>query len=451
MKICICPDSFKGTLTSVQVSQTVRDGLQSSSSPSSFFSFDLCPMSDGGKGFLASAIVAAQATTPNLVKLNLFSVEVVDPYFNESINWTKRNKAQFAIISSLTENSFVVVIETAEACGIHYPPPPSSKERGEVEQDNRSPLEATSFGVGEILKEAFRVLETLENTKSAKIKVMIGLGGSATNDCGVGCLQALGAKFSFIYDTNRKGDFEQPILAKSLNTISSVDLTPMNKYLASVASKFRNMEIVLVSDVTNPLLGETGATKIYGPQKGAKTQQHQDLLERGLKNAHKILVSQGGSHGPFENIPGAGAAGGLGGALIFAFRLNFPNSKQTVQVLPGAETFAQMTRLEERIKNSDLVISGEGSFDSQTIQYGKTVAYIANIAKKYNKPMIVVCGLCDEEAARDAASRNPPVLVASTVRKFGKKASLNEPGKCLKSVVSDEVLKMIQQRLGSKL
>ena len=440
--ICVCPDSFKGTLDSVQVCSSVEKGLSTSFNTNTKFTFDHCPMTDGGRGFMASSIAALKS------KLEIFKVGTVDPYFDSESN-PKKNTATFGMM--MTDEEITCIVETAEACGIHYYPPRSSPSQSENgNSDDRNPFKATSYGVGELLKAVFeklaeKVMESDKNkTKNiSKIKILIGLGGSATNDGGVGCLQSLGVSFA----SNDAKINTNPLTAEANNSLSSADFSKMTSFfssllkerLSTVASK---LQVILVSDVTNPLLGPSGATAVYGPQKGARTQEQRDRLEEGLANLNSVLTKEENSaSSSFKDIPGSGAAGGLGGALIFAFKKN----NIDVQVCPGAETFAEMINLENRIGDSKTkyVISGEGSFDSQTIQYGKTVAFVASICKKYNKPLIVVCGLCDEEAAKDAASRKPPVLVASTVSKFGKEASLAEPAECLKKVCEEEVSKMI--------
>lgn len=455
MKICICPDSFKGTLTSVQVCENVQLGILRQTSiindneiPKIIF--DNCPMSDGGKGFLASSVAALNNNNNNNSEtFELIEVETVDPYFDKQ-TYSKKNIAKFGFqerkSTTLSEdqNEIVCVVETAEACGIHYLPP-SGKE------EDRNPLDATSFGVGELFRAVFSKIKervTSRQVKYSSIKILVGLGGSATNDCGVGCLQALGC--SFFLEKNDDSSSSVPhsdiLKAKDLINIKRVDLSNTIGYFQQVQKSLSDLnlpkiEIILVSDVTNPLLGKQGATAIYGPQKGARSKERQELLEAGLAHAHRVLTSNDSAFvaSSFADLAGAGAAGGLGGALIFALK------SFGVQVLPGAQTFAEIIQLERRIGDPEtkFVISGEGSFDSQTIQYGKTVAFVASICKKFNKPLIVVCGMCDEAAAADARTRVPPVVVFDTVSKFGKELSMSDPGKCLEALCFDEVSKHI--------
>jgi glycerate kinase len=451
MKFCVCPDSFKGTLTSVQVCESFKRGILNASAKNKQeeIIFDDCPMSDGGKGFLASSVAALQNTSSSF---ELVEVETVDPYFSAEGDYKKKNKSKFGFDErkSTKENQqedlfeIICVVETAEACGIHHLPP-SGKDQ------DRNPLDATTFGVGELLKAVFAKIESCMNREEKRVyssvKILIGLGGSATNDCGVGCLQALGCSFFVSNDEEEEEEEETKILAaKDLVNIKKTKLEKMNLFLQNQIRKIysrcsNKFEVVLVSDVTNPLLGPQGATAIYGPQKGARSVERQEFLESALTHAHKILTESDSLENlSFSTTPGAGAAGGLGGALLFAFRsAGFSNN---IQILPGAETFAEIAQLERRIRDESttFVVSGEGSLDAQTILYGKTVAFIAALCKKYKKPLVILCGLCDEVAAAEARScRDPPMFVFDTVSKFGKELSLAEPAKCLEKLCEEEV------------
>ena len=238
------------------------------------------------------------------------------------------------------------VIEMAEASGIHL-----------VDRDKRNPLKTTTFGTGELIKAAL--------DKGAK-KIIIGLGGSATNDGGIGMLQALGASF-----TDRDGN-ELPFGGGALSLLEKIDLTNFDKRVFKV-------EIELACDVKNPLTGKNGASYVFGAQKGA-TKDMVSILDNNLKHyAEKVkeLLSK-----EIDNVAGAGAAGGLGAAL-----LGFCNGK----VKKGIDLVIRYSKLEEKLKDADLVFTGEGSIDFQT-KFGKTPIGVSSVAKKFNIPVIAFAG-----------------------------------------------------------
>lgn len=410
IRVCACPDSFKGTQTSVDVCRRIASGLaiaESASAPGGpRFSVDHCPMSDGGMGFLAAAAAALAGS------IQLRSVSVTHPY--AGADGRTRHVASFGVSAAAAGGDHLVVIETAEACGINLAP---------ADKALMDPRDASTYGVGELIAAA----TAGDGAAAGARTVMVGLGGTCTNDCGVGLLQALGARFfcrsSAASSSSDETEIVDPICARTLTQLTRCDLSALR-----VAPRTR---FVLVSDVTNPLLGPTGATAVYGPQKGATTAERRDELERGVANAARLLVAAGAQ--PFQDQPGAGAAGGMCGALLACI----PHGAAVIR--PGAETFAEMAQLERRIACADVVVSGEGSFDSQTIEFGKTVAFVASLCRKHGKPLVVVCGVCDRAAAQAAADMAPPVAVVAVADLVGAAESLARPGETLELAVAQRV------------
>ncbi|WP_455543667.1 glycerate kinase family protein, partial [Intestinibacter sp.] len=230
--------------------------------------------------------------------------------------------------------------------GIHYVP-----------KEKRNPLITTTFGTGELIKSAL--------DKGVK-KIIIGIGGSATNDGGAGMLQALGAKL-----LDKNGD-ELAFGGGELSKLSKIDLSDFDERVS-------NIEIEVACDVNNPLTGDKGASVVFGPQKGA-TKELVKVLDQNL--GHYANVVKGTIGKDMENEKGAGAAGGLGFAL-----LAFCNG----QLNPGIDIVIKYAKLSEKMQGASYVITGEGSIDSQT-KFGKTPFGVSQVAKQYNIPVIAIAG-----------------------------------------------------------
>jgi glycerate 2-kinase len=235
-------------------------------------------------------------------------------------------------------------IEMARASGLEL-----------IRPEGRNPLFTTTFGTGEFMLAAM---------KEGCTKIIMGIGGSATNDGGAGMAQALGVRL-----LNKYGKSIEPG-GGYLTTLQTIDLSGMAPHLP---------EIVVACDVSKPLTGPSGASAVYGPQKGADSGMV-ILLDLGLKNYGRIIEEQLGID--VGNVPGAGAAGGLGAGLMAFCQARLTN---------GFQLFADTTGLEEKIAAADLVITGEGKMDNQTLQ-GKAPFGVAQLAKKYGKPVIGVAG-----------------------------------------------------------
>jgi glycerate kinase len=327
-KILIAVDSFKGTLTSSEAAGIIEKGFTYVLPEISVVKI---PLADGGDGTVEAIVEAVQG--------EYITAIVRDPLFRD-IN------AKYGII----DNGKTAVIEMAAASGITL-----------LADDEKNPLKTTTYGTGQLIKDA---------VERGCRKIILGIGGSATNEGGIGMAVALGAKF---YDTdgNKAG-----IDTEALPKIASVDLSPVQDFLQDV-------EIVTLCDVSNPLCGETGASAVYGPQKGAD-EKMVELLDSRLARFAMLIESYKGSL--IQNTPGAGAAGGLGfGAIAFL------NST----LVGGTEYLLNLMNMEEHIKNSDIVITGEGKIDIQT-KFDKLPMGIARLAKINGKISLCITGMFGE-------------------------------------------------------
>ena len=322
MHIVVASDSFKGSLSSKEVCNAIKKGLIAEIEKAQV---TVVPMADGGEGTL-DAIVDA---TGGQVK----DIHVHEPLLQPVAT-------QYGMIRPNT-----IVIEIANIVGLSMVP---------VEQ--RNPVNTSSYGVGEAIRMAL---------DQGYRRFIIGLGGSAINDGGLGMLQALGTLF---LDGN-----EEPVqpTAASLSQVVEANFDTIDPRL------FQS-EILIANDVTNPLCGENGCTVVFGPQKGA-TKQQLDFLEHGMRNyAHCIEKSLGKS---LQHQPGAGAAGGLGFAFLAI----------GAKMMNGAKLISDTVGLEKKMATADWVITGEGKTDSQTY-YGKLPIYVAKLAQKYGVKALLLSG-----------------------------------------------------------
>ncbi len=323
MKIIIAPDSFKGSLSAKEVGLTIQEAFLKEIPGAEV---EVLPMADGGEGTLNALLFATNGEKVNTVATGPMGEQVTTVY-------------------GILGDGKTAVIEMAQVAGL--PMVPASK---------RNPTQTTTYGVGEL------VVAALEKGIRSFI---IGLGGSATNDGGLGMLQALGAVFL------DQADMPVNPIGASLSEITKVDLTNMHPGL-------KESQIRVASDVENPLCGENGASFIFGPQKGATAAQVK-LLDAGMANYAGLVEANLGKK--LQHIPGAGAAGGLGfGFLVLG-----------AEILSGAQVVAEATALEDRIAKADLVITGEGQSDFQTL-YGKAPFYVAQLAKKHGVGTILISG-----------------------------------------------------------
>ena len=324
MKIVIAPDSFKGSLTALQVAAAIEVGLRRVFPAASI---EKVPMADGGEGTVQSLVDATDG--------EILTAQVLDPLGNPI-------DAQYGVLG----DGITAVIEMAAASGLTLVPP-----------DKRDPRVTTTYGTGELIRAAL--------ARGCR-KLIIGIGGSATNDGGAGMAQALGAK---LLTTDGEQIESGGGALASLNSIDLSDLDP----------RIPETETVVACDVNNPLTGKEGASHVYGPQKGA-TAEMIEVLDANLVHFDKILQRDLGKS--VNTVPGAGAAGGLGAGLMAFLNASLKS---------GIEIVTEATQLSKQFAGADLVITGEGQINFQTV-FGKTPVGVAKVAKTHNIPVIAIAG-----------------------------------------------------------
>ena len=329
MKIVIAPDSFKGSLTSMQIIGIIKEEALKVIQDCDLVEI---PIADGGEGTIEALIHGT-------------SYELID-----RIVKGPRGIPFHAFYGAAGDTA---IIEMAACSGLPL-----------LENDDRNPKETTSIGTGQMiihaLNDGFR-------------KFLIGIGGSATNDGGTGALEALGVKFM-----DHKGNIMNNMCGGKLKDIGSIDTSNLDPRL-------KDCDIQVMCDVNNPLTGDKGATFVYGPQKGAdKRMLHE--LEEGMLHYEKLLESLFCK--AVGRLEGAGAAGGMGAALM-AFL--------DASLISGIEAVLNFVDFEERIKSADLIITGKGRVDEQSA-YGKVIYGIMQYANQYKIPVVVIAGGASEGA-----------------------------------------------------
>lgn len=322
MKIVLAPDSYKNSLTAKEVAQSLRKGFERVYPDAEYVNV---PMADGGEGTVQSLVDAKQG--------QIMTAEVVNPLGNKT-------EAHYGMIN----DGKVAVIEMAEASGIQF-----------INQFTQNPYITTTFGTGELIKSAIQ--------NGAKT-IIIGIGGSATNDGGAGMAQALGAHL-----LDDKGE-ELQYGGAMLEKLDHIDVSEMMPELADV-------KVIIASDVTNPLTGPNGASHVFGPQKGASPEMV-EFLDGAL--SHYAHVLKRDLNKDLEQVVGAGAAGGLGAGL-----LAFTNS----EMRSGVDIVVDYTELKDKVKDADVVVTGEGQIDFQT-KFGKTPIGVAKATKAVNPDATVI-------------------------------------------------------------
>ena len=337
--IIVAVDSFKGSMTSLEAGNAIKNGINDIHPD---WNITVYPVADGGEGTLEALTYHQSVTKRTCTVTGPLGYPVEASYL-----WYGRGSERTA------------VIEMAQAAGL--PLVPAGK---------RNPLYTTTYGVGELIRDAI---------DQGCRKFIIGIGGSATNDAGIGMLQALGYYF---YDKDGR---DISFGAKELAKITDIGLEDVLHDLSKC--HFR-----IACDVKNPLVGEQGCSKVYGPQKGATVKDIEEM-DRSMDRFADLVEQIAGcdrkgiSPNGDRNTPGAGAAGGLG----YAFLMFLDGVLQ-----PGIDIVLDEIRLEEAIAQADLVITGEGRLDAQTLM-GKTPAGVAGLAKKYGKPVIAAAGCFGED------------------------------------------------------
>lgn len=352
MRVIVAPDSFKGSLSSLEVCSIVKSALESALSGCEV---DCIPVADGGEGTADSFMFACGA--------DLSEAEVTAPDF-------KKVRARYAVMGD------TAVIETAQASGL-----PLVKGKND-------PLLATSYGSGELILAALN--------KGCR-RIILGIGGSATNDGGIGCLSALGVRF-----LDGKGIEVEPN-GLGMSKVKSIDISGMD-------SRVKDCEFTVLCDVENPLYGENGAAYIYAPQKGADADKVL-FLDNALRNYELAVKKCLGVD--FANDKGSGAAGGMG----YGFRAFLGATLKS-----GAKTVFDICGFDERAARADVIITGEGRFDSQSLM-GKVPSEV--IGRAGGKPVIVLCGMSLLDSAEGVAAiveTNPLHLPFEQVLAFCKES-----------------------------
>ena len=330
MKVVIAIDSLKGSLSSMEAGTAIKDGILAAKPDAEVI---VKPLADGGEGTTDALIEGMNGERIDLTVTGPMHTPV-DAYYG------------------YLKDTNTAVMEMASAAGITLVP-----------DSEKNPLLATSYGVGEIINDAIQ--------RGCR-NFIIGIGGSVTNDGGIGMLKALGVRF---LDENGEDAGEG---GQALAKVARIDVSGINPLL-------KECHIQVACDVNNPLCGENGSTYVYGPQKGV-TEDMKKTLDEAM--AHFARVTSESLENDYMNIPGAGAAGGLG----FAF-LAYVGATLT----PGIELILDAVGLEDELSGADVVVTGEGRLDFQTAM-GKAPVGVAKLAKKYNARVVAFAGSVTKEA-----------------------------------------------------
>ncbi|MEG0629160.1 glycerate kinase family protein [Enterococcus viikkiensis] len=326
----LAPDSFKESMSAKTACEAMARGIRKVLPEAEIIQV---PMADGGEGTVDALVDGSQGT--------MVDVEVSGPIPSEKV------KTYFGLLA----DKKTAVMEMAKANGIEL-----------LSKEKRNPLITSTYGTGEM------ILAALDQGVE---KIIIGIGGSVTNDGGAGMAQALGAHFL------DKAGQELAVGGGSLGKLAKIDLSDLDP-------RVKDTEIIIASDVTNPLVGPKGASQVFGPQKGA-TKEMVDELDKNLTHYATIIEQDLGID--IVDRPGAGAAGGLGaGLLVFT----------EASMQSGVNIVTELTHLAEKISQADYVFTGEGGMDFQT-KFGKAPYGVAKIAKKYDKPVFACAGYIGEQ------------------------------------------------------
>jgi len=328
MKIIVAPNSFKGCLKSTELFKIIEKEIKKIIPFAEIIKF---PIADGGDGTLEVLKYLISGIYVKTVAKDPLGRKIKTKYL-------KKGK--------------IAYIEMAKVSGLAL-----------LKENEKNPLKTSTYGLGEIIIDAIK--------RGCK-KIYIGVGGSATNDGGIGFLTACGFKF-----IDKNGNIIFPGKGEDLLKIKKIEY-PENY------NELKKIKFIVLSDVENPLYGKNGATFVYGPQKGADIKMVK-LLDKGLRHYAKLIKKYTGIE--INKIKGSGAAGGVSAGFI-----SFLNA----EIVSGIEEILKIGKFEEKIKNSDLIITGEGKIDKQTL-YGKAVGVILKYSEKYKIPAIVLAGIVDEK------------------------------------------------------
>lgn len=362
MKIVVATDKFKGTLSSLQACEYIRDGITQAGKDADVLLF---PMADGGDGF--SSIMKYYLHTQTI------TCNTLDPLMRNIVAGYEWDGADKTAIIELASASGLMLLHTKE----------------------RDPSKTSTYGTGLLIKHA---------VDNGAINIILGLGGSATNDAAMGILAALGFKF-----TGDKANILYPT-GEDLNDIKEISAPPADL----------SVHFTIATDVTNILYGEDGAAFVYASQKGADGKTVK-LLDHGLKNFASVIRSQKGKD--IASFPGSGAAGGVAAGLAAFF---------DIEIINGAQLVINASRIKEHLNDADLLVTGEGKIDSQT-NSGKAVQQITALGRQYNIPVIAFCGRVDlsQEALHEMGLSSAHSLSSE----YGEEAAIKNAGVLLPALV----------------
>lgn len=362
MRVLVAPDKFKGTLSAPEVARAIATGWRGVDRHAVI---DEVPIADGGDGTLDTMVAALGGRRE--------TATVTGPLGDPVI-------AEFGLVSG--PQGLLAIVEMARASGITL-----------ISEDRLDPLRATTFGTGELIREACR---------REPQQLLVCIGGSATNDAGAGMAQALGARL--LDEAGR----DLPPGGAALGRLARIDTTGLDPSLRSV-------EVLAAVDVDNPLTGSQGASAVYGPQKGASPKEV-TLLDRALGRfaiiAHRDLGIS------LRDVPGAGAAGGLGAGLL-AFL--------GARLRPGFDLVARALGVDERLAAVDVVVTGEGRFDAQSLR-GKAAVGMLRLAREAGRTSVLIAGALEEGVEA------PADHVFDVTSRFGLEGSLERPRELLERV-----------------
>lgn len=342
MKIICAPDSFKESMTAEQAAEAMRRGIRRVLPDAEV---DLCPIADGGDGTVAAMLAATGGSA-----------------CRSSVQGPRGDPidAAWGMLGTLTEAEPTAVLEMAAASGLALLAP-----------DQRDATATSTFGTGQLIAAAL---------DAGARRILLGIGGSATNDGGCGAAQALGVCFR---DAHAK-PIEQPISGGMIRSIASIDMAGLDKRIAQT-------QITVACDVTNPLTGPNGAAHIYGPQKGAAPTQ---VLELDAALGHLDVLFRGQMGKDVGQVPGSGAAGGLGAGLM-AFL--------GAQLTRGVDMVLTATGFDRRVTDCDLCLTGEGRLDGQSLS-GKACMGVALMAKSHGVPTVALVGSVGPQVEKTLAA-----------------------------------------------
>ena len=363
MRVLVAPDKFRGTLSAEQAARAISAGFRRAIPT---VEIESLPIADGGEGTL-DALVAALGGERRRMR--------VSGPLGDSV------EAEFAVAG--TPDGTLGVVEMARASGLEL-----------ISEGRRDPKRTSTRGTGELIKAAAGL---------GVDRILVCIGGSATNDAGAGMAQALGIRLVV------EGGRDLGPGGAALRALARIDMSGLDLAV-------RRIDFVVASDVDNPLVGSNGASAVYGPQKGA-TPEDVALLDEALRHFAAVVHRDLGLD--LRDVPGAGAAGGLGGGLI-AFL--------GARLRPGVEVVMEAVHLRERLEGVDLVVTGEGRFDAQSL-HGKGPAGVIRAAAEMRVPALVLCG--------EATVTRPGIRVASLVERFGPEQALQRADRSLEQLAAE--------------